>query len=210
MPKPPHQPATQLAPGDVAATDASGGRADGMFVFMDPPEHTRLRRLLTGQFSVKRMNALHTRLHEITVDHIEAMIAAGTEADLVPSFALPIPSVMISELLGVDYADRAEFQASTEVSLNVRADPQDRAAAGAALHRFVSDLITRKRRAPADDLLSGLVHDADPPLTDTQLTDMAMHLLGAGHETTANMLALGTLALLENAPSSRPCAPTPR
>ncbi|MEU4233967.1 cytochrome P450 [Nonomuraea sp. NPDC026600] len=206
-----HKVATQLQPDGVAelATAAgrgeasvsaapAGSRSDGIFVFMDPPEHTRLRRLLTGQFSVKRMKALESRLTEVAVEHIEAMKAAGTEADLVPAYALPIPSLMISELLGVDYADRAEFQVNTEISLNVTASAEDRAKAGAALYGFVCRLVAEKRANPTDDLLSGLVHDADPPLSDAQLIDMALVLLGAGHETTANMLALGTFALLEN------------
>ncbi|WP_237107912.1 cytochrome P450 [Nonomuraea sp. MG754425] len=173
-------------------------RADGMFVFMDPPEHTRLRRLLTGQFTVRRMKALESRLREIAVDHIEAMTAAGTEADLVPSYALPIPSLAICELLGVDYADRAEFQERTAIALNSDTPEEERMRSGLELYGFIQELVAAKRADPGDDILSGLVHDADPPLTDAQLTDMALVLLGAGHETTANMLGLGTFALLEH------------
>ncbi|MFD0478451.1 cytochrome P450 [Nonomuraea thailandensis] len=173
-------------------------RADGMFVFMDPPEHTRLRRLLTGQFTVRRMRALESRLREIAVEHIEAMRAAGTEADLVPAYALPIPSLAICELLGVDYADRAEFQERTAIALNSDTPDDERMQAGLELYGFIQGLVTAKRESPGDDILSGLVHDADPPLTDAQLTDMALVLLGAGHETTANMLGLGTFALLEH------------
>ncbi|MGJ6967206.1 cytochrome P450 [Streptosporangium sp. G11] len=173
-------------------------RADGMFVFMDPPEHTRLRRLLTGQFTVRRMKALESRLREIAVEHIEAMRAAGTEADLVPAYALPIPSLAICELLGVDYADRAEFQERTAIALNSTTPEEERVRAGLELYGFIQELVASKRAEPADDILSGLVHDADPPLTDAQLTDMALVLLGAGHETTANMLGLGTFALLEH------------
>ncbi|MER5647501.1 cytochrome P450 [Streptosporangium sp. NPDC002524] len=173
-------------------------RADGMFVFMDPPEHTRLRRLLTGQFTVRRMKALESRLREIAVEHIEAMRAAGTEADLVPAYALPIPSLAICELLGVDYADRAEFQERTSIALNSTTPEEERIRSGLELYGFIQELVAAKRAQPADDILSGLVHDADPPLTDAQLTDMALVLLGAGHETTANMLGLGTFALLEH------------
>ncbi|OLT20505.1 cytochrome [Pseudonocardia sp. CNS-139] len=205
-----HRDAASLQPHEVAERAAAAGRgepyagldlasrADGMFVFMDPPEHTRLRRLLTGQFTVRRMRALEDRLTEIAVEHIAAMRAAGTEADLVPAYALPIPSLMICELLGVDYADRGEFQVNTSVSLSATASDEERATAGAALYAFVRQLVADKRAAPADDMLSGLIHDADPPLTDAQLVDMALVLLGAGHETTANMLGLGTFALLEN------------
>ncbi|MFC4120475.1 cytochrome P450 [Nonomuraea zeae] len=173
-------------------------RTDGMFVFMDPPEHTRLRRLLTGQFTVRRMKALESRLREIAVEHIEAMRAAGTEADLVPAYALPIPSLAICELLGVDYADRAEFQERTAIALNSETPDDERARAGLELYGFIQGLVAAKRAQAGDDILSGLVHDADPPLTDAQLTDVALVLLGAGHETTANMLGLGTFALLEH------------
>ncbi|MCE3551695.1 cytochrome P450 [Pseudonocardia sp. RS11V-5] len=205
-----YRDATRMQPHEVAAQAAAAergeplcpapieARTDGMFVFMDPPEHTRLRRLLTGQFTVRRMKALEERVTEIAVEHIEAMRAAGTEADLVPAYALPLPSLLICELLGVDYADRAPFQENTAVALNSTSTPEERARAGGELYRFISGLVAAKRAAPADDILSGLIHEADPPLTDAQLVDVALVLLGAGHETTANMLALGTFALLEN------------
>jgi cytochrome P450 len=172
-------------------------REDGMFIFMDPPEHTRLRRLLTGQFTVRRMKALEARAREVAVEHIEAMRVAGTSADLVTAYALPIPSLMICELLGVDYADHDEFQHNTAVPLSTSATEQERADAARAQYRFLKRLVAHKREHPADDLMSGLVQ-ADPPLTDQQLVDLALLLLGAGHETTANMLALGTMALLAN------------
>ncbi|WP_181614598.1 cytochrome P450 [Nonomuraea soli] len=191
-----HPDATKLHPGERPPVVAS--RDDGMFVFMDPPEHTRLRRLLTGQFTVRRMKALESRLREIAVEHIDAMLAAGTEADLVPAYALPIPSLAICEMLGVDYADRAVFQERTAIALNSSSPDDERARAGFELYAFIHELVARKRAEPADDMLSGLVHDADPPLTDAQLTDMALVLLGAGHETTANMLGLGAFALLEH------------
>ena len=196
-----HRDATSLQPHEVdapAAPEPPKEREDGFFVFMDPPEHTRLRRLLTGQFTVRRMKALESRVTEIAVEHIEAMKAAGDEADLVPAFALPLPSLVICELLGVDYADRGDFQKHTAVSLDSSAGPEERALASAELYGFMQRLVAQKRANPADDLLSGLVHDADPPLTDTQLVDVALVLLGAGHETTANQLSLSMFALLEN------------
>ena len=200
-----HRDATQLQPHEVAELEngtpapvAVDSRGDGMFVFMDPPEHTRLRRLLTGQFTVRRMRALEARVTEIAVEHIEAMRAAGTTADLVPAFALPLPSLVICELLGVDYTDRRAFQENTATSMNSTASDEERARAGGELYAFIQRLVAAKRAAPTDDMLSGLIHDADPPLTDAQLVDVALVLLGAGHETTANMLGLATLALLEN------------
>ncbi len=179
----------------VSAADAPP-RSDGYFVFMDPPEHTRLRRLLTGQFTVRRMQALESRLREIAAGQIEAMRAAGTEADLVSSYALPIPSLMICELLGVDPGDREAFQHNTSVGTNVEASEEEKAVAGGELYAFMQRLVAGKREDPGDDILSGLVRATDPALTDAQLVDMSLVLLGAGHETTANMLSLGALALL--------------
>jgi cytochrome P450 len=194
-----YKEATQMSAADVEAGFAGPAdiaeRADGMFIFMDPPEHTRIRRLLTGWFTVKRMKALEERVVEIAVEHIEAMRARGTEADLVPAYALPLPSLVICELLGVDYADRETFQHNTSVALNTNSAPEERARAGGELYRFISGLVAAKRAAPGDDVLSALVGS---DLTDAQLVDVALVLLGAGHETTANMLALGTFALLEN------------
>ncbi|WP_243795165.1 cytochrome P450 [Saccharopolyspora gloriosae] len=206
-----HPNAMQLTPHQVAeqrATAAAGHggcpvtdrpRTDGRFIFMDPPEQTRLRRLLVGQFTVRRMRALEARVREIAVEHIEAMRAAGSRADLVPAFALPLPSLVICELLGVAYADRAEFQERSAVAVNLDAGDEARLHAQAGLHEFMRGLVADKRVHPTDDLISGLVHgDADPPLTDQELVDLSTMLLGAGHETTANMLALGTFALLEH------------
>nr|WP_245740256.1 cytochrome P450 [Nonomuraea maritima] len=194
-----HRDATSPQPHKPAEMEAAvAEREDGLFVFMDPPEHTRLRRLLTGQFTVRRMRELESRVTEIAVEHIEAMRAAGTEADLVPAFALPLPSLVICELLGVDHADRAQFQARTAVGLNANSTPEEQAAARAELYAFMRRLVAGKRSNPADDLLSGLIHAAHPPLTDAQLVDVALVLLNAGHETTANMLGLGTFALLEH------------
>ncbi len=205
-----YRDATQLQPHEVAQLAAAAergepvcpapveNRSDGIFVFMDPPEHTRLRRPLTRQFTARRMKALEPRITEIAVEHIEAMQAGGTQADLVAAFALPVPSLVICELLGVDYADRAQFQENTAVSLSSTAADEDRVRAGAELYGFMQGLVADKRANPADDILSALVHETDPPLTEAQLVDVALVLLGAGHETTANMLALGAFALLEH------------
>ena len=91
----------------------SGPVRAGNLLGFDPPEHTRYRKLLTGQFTVRRMRLLEPRVQQIVTDHLDAMIAAGPGADLVRAFALPVPSLVICELLGVEYADRAEFQERT-------------------------------------------------------------------------------------------------
>ncbi|GAA0820727.1 cytochrome P450 [Streptosporangium amethystogenes subsp. fukuiense] len=168
----------------------------GMFIRMDPPDHTRYRRLLTAQFTVRRMKQLEPRIHEITEERLDAMEKAGPPQDLVREFALPIPSLVICELLGVPYSDREEFQQATAVLLNLESAVEDIRAAVARVAAFFARLIELKRAEPADDLLSGLVTGGE--LTDEELGNIGFLLLAAGHETTANMLGLGTFALLQH------------
>ncbi|PXY20392.1 cytochrome P450 [Prauserella sp. PE36] len=166
----------------------------GFFIAMDPPDHTRYRRLLTGQFTVRRMNQLRPRVEQIVDEHLDAMERTGPPTDLVSAFALPIPSLVICELLGVPYADRQRFQHDSAVLLSLDATVEDANAALASLTGYLAGLVERKRREPADDLLSGLIEGGE--LTGDELVGVAMLLLIAGHETTANMLGLGTFALL--------------
>ncbi|MBT2234151.1 cytochrome P450 [Nonomuraea sp. NEAU-A123] len=163
----------------------------GMFVTTDPPEHTHYRRLLTGQFTVRRMRLLEPRIEQIAAEHLDAMAAAGPPVDLVPAYALPIPSLVICELLGVPYEDHEFFQEKTArlVALDEEGVPELAALAG-----YLGELVRRKRAEPGDDLISGLTGD----FSDEELTNLALILLVAGHETTANMLGLGVFALLEH------------
>ncbi|SES25308.1 Cytochrome P450 [Lentzea xinjiangensis] len=171
-------------------------RRAGSFIFMDAPEHTRIRKMLTGQFTVRRMRDLTPRIHEIVTTHLDAMVEKGPPADLVQDFALPVPSLVICELLGVDYGDREEFQRRTATLLSLTTTVDEQIRNSAELRRFMQSLVREKQRNPGDDLLSGLVRDTD--LTANELGGIANLLLIAGHETTANMLALGTFALLEH------------
>ncbi|AQZ64863.1 putative cytochrome P450 hydroxylase [[Actinomadura] parvosata subsp. kistnae] len=168
----------------------------GFFLRMDAPEHTRYRKLLTGQFTVRRMKMLEPRIQEITETCLDAMEAAGPPVDLVQEFALPIPSLVICELLGVPYEDRDRFQADSKLLVNLETKVDDAVAALGRVSAYLHGLIQRKRKEPADDLLSGLLESGE--LADDELTGVGVLLLIAGHETTANMLGLGTYALLTN------------
>jgi len=168
----------------------------GMFIRMDPPDHTRYRKPLTAQFTVRRMKQLEPRIREITEERLDAMEKAGPPQDLVKEFALPIPSLVICELLGVPYAEREEFQRSTAVLLNLESSVEEIRATIVSFSAFFARLIEAKRADPADDLLSGLI--AEGELTDQELSNIVFLLLAAGHETTANMLGLGTFALLQH------------
>ncbi|MEV5750639.1 cytochrome P450 [Actinoallomurus sp. NPDC052308] len=168
----------------------------GSFIGMDAPEHTRYRRILTRWFTTRRMRELTPRIEQIVAGHLDAMERTGPPADLVPAFALPIPSLVICELLGVPYEDRAAFQSWTGTLLRIDADKEVIYEARDAIWDYIRDLVDRKRREPDDALLSSLVHDPDDSLTAEELTGVGLLLLVAGHETTANMLALGTFTLL--------------
>ncbi|MDT7788187.1 MAG: hypothetical protein QOF58_6606 [Pseudonocardiales bacterium] len=168
----------------------------GLFVSMDPPDHTRLRRKLTGAFTVKRMKALEEGIIEITERQLDELAKLTPPVDLVREFTLPVPSLVICEMLGVPYDDRESFQTNFSKFMEREVNLEDKMAAYMALNTFLAELVTGKRAEPGDDLLSDLARDED--LSLEELVGMAFLLLLAGHETTANMLALGTFALLEH------------
>ncbi|QES12109.1 cytochrome P450 [Streptomyces venezuelae] len=161
---------------------------------MDAPEHTRFRRLLTGKFTVRRMRQLTDRVAELTAGHLDAMERGGPGVDLVEAFARPLPALMICELLGVPYADRERFQEHAQTIMSMDVSPEEREAAFTAFLGYMAELVAAKRAEPSDDLLGDLAQDSD--LTDEELVGVGGFLLAAGLDTTANMIAHGTFALL--------------
>jgi cytochrome P450 len=170
----------------------------GNLLGLDPPEHQRLRRMLTGEFTARRMKRLEPRIVEIVDQHLDAMEVAGAPADLVVSFALPIPSLVICELLGVPYADREDFQRRTARQLDFAIPIAERFEMQRQGREYMRSLVARARRSPGEDMLGMLVREHGHELTDEELMGIAGLLLLAGHETTSNMLGLGTLALLQH------------
>ncbi len=167
--------------------------APGEFLLMDEPRHGRYRRPLVGKFTVRRMRLLTERVEQITAEHLDAMEKAGPPADLVTAFAEPIPTMVICELLGVPYRDRGSFQEQAATIFG--GDAEDQLAAYLAIREYIARLVAAKRADPTDDVLGDLL---DSDLTDEELTGVGLLLLAAGLDTTANMLALGTFALLSN------------
>jgi cytochrome P450 len=182
-------------PGMPPATEPSPPMP-GVFIAMDPPDHGRLRKKLTGAFTVKRMKQLEQHIADITERQLDHLAHLTPPVDLVAEFALPVPSLVICELLGVPYADRETFQADSAKFLLKDQPLEDKMAALGALTGYLAGLVTGKRAEPGEDILSDLARHED--LTVEELTGAAFLLLLAGHETTANMLALGTFALLEH------------
>jgi cytochrome P450 len=170
----------------------------GFLLAYDPPDHTRLRKLLTAEFTVARMRRLRPRVEAIVNEHLDAMADAGSPADLVPSFALPVPSLVICELLGVPYGDRDEFQRLSRRRLDMSLNMSDRIAAGEAARDYMAALVAEQRKSPGDAMLGMLIRAHGDEIGDMELTGVADLLLLAGHETTSNMLGLGTALLLRN------------
>jgi cytochrome P450 len=169
---------------------------EGNLLTSDPPYHSRLRKFLSPEFTVRRISRLVPRITAIVDEHLDAMAAAGPPADLVADFALPVPSLVICELLGVPYADRAEFQARASRQIDVSAPIEERMAAGMESRRYMAGLVERARRDPGDDMLGALVRQHGDDLTPGELAGVASLLLVAGHETTASTIGLAVLKLL--------------
>ncbi|MFD5315943.1 cytochrome P450 [Streptomyces sp. NPDC127098] len=185
------------SPGFPKTVPSSGGGLS--FITKDDPEHARLRRMVTGAFTVRRVEALRPAVRRIVDDRIDELLAGPRPADLVAAFALPVPSLVICELLGVPYADHPFFQENSRILITRTTTPEERAAALARLTDYLRELVTRKLRDPADDLLSGLVGRIGAgELSVAEAAEMGVLLLVAGHETTANMIALGTALLLQH------------
>jgi cytochrome P450 len=182
---------------DVSDEEVASARA-GNLLGLDPPEHQRLRRMLTPEFTIRRIKRLEPRITEIVTEHLDAMEGAGAPVDLVEGFALPIPSLVICELLGVPYGDRADFQERSGRQLDLSLPIEERLELQRASRAYMHSLVTRARTTPGDDILGMLIREHGDELTDDQLVGIAGLLLLAGHETTSNMLGLGTLALLRN------------
>jgi cytochrome P450 len=197
-----------------ASPDATPGPFDDEFgeaviLFLDPPDHTRLRDLVSKAFTPKVVGQLRPRIAHIVNERLDAVEARDDgRMDVVIDLAYPLPVVIICELLGVPPDDHATFQGwSSDLAHSIDPDPlvtpeqQTRIndAADAFLDYF-RDLIERRRREPGDDLLTGLIaaEEGGDRLSENELLATGLFLLIAGHETTVNLIGNGTLALLRN------------
>ena len=170
------------------------------FITMDDPEHARLRRMVTGAFTMRRIEGMRPGIQRIVDELIDQMLAGPAPADLVEVFALPVPSLVICQLLGVPYADHDFFQRVSRTLINRQTPAETAREAQDELLGYLDHLIERKLASPGDDLLSRVAAErvATGELSRRELAAMGVLLLIAGHETTANMIALGTFALLTN------------
>ncbi|MEV6749303.1 cytochrome P450 [Streptomyces sp. NPDC051080] len=174
-------------------------RQSRSFITMDDPEHARLRRMVTSAFSIKHVEALRPVIQKVVDGLIEAMLTGPKPVDLVQAFALPVPSLVICRLLGVPYADHDFFQSNSKMLIKRTTTPEQARAATQRLIDYLDGIVGDKLAHPADDLLSTLAARVRAgELSRREAADMGILLLIAGHETTANMIALGTLTLLQH------------
>ncbi|WIV58596.1 cytochrome P450 [Amycolatopsis nalaikhensis] len=167
---------------------------------MDAPEHGPARKAVLGEFTVRRMEALRPRIQEIVDGQIDALLAGPKPGDLVETLSLPVPSLVICEMLGVPYADHDFFQTHTAKLIKRSTTPEERRAAFQTVRGYLSDLIAEKEQNPPDDLLGRQVVKLREEGTYRRpaLASLGFLLLVAGHETTANMISLSTVAFLTN------------
>ncbi|TDC94415.1 cytochrome P450 [Saccharopolyspora aridisoli] len=163
----------------------------GGILSMDPPDHTRLRRLVAKAFTQRRVEELRPRTQDIADDLVSSMVERGGPVDLVEDFALPLPITVICELLGVPFEDRADFRVWSDAFLSTNkltaaqvTDYADR------MMDYIAGLIAQRRVEPADDLITGLItaRDEHDELSEDEMVRLAAGILVAGHETTASQI----------------------
>jgi cytochrome P450 len=166
---------------------------------MDPPEHTRLRKLVARAFTVRRVEELRPRAAELTAGMLAGLRAAGPGADLVEHLSVPLPVTIICELLGVPVEDRAVFRAGADAALSTSSmTPPQRAAAAEEMRAYMAGLVAQRRVTPTDDLLGALVaaRDEGDRLSEGELIGLGIGILVAGHETTMNQIGNMAFTLL--------------
>lgn len=186
-------------PDSILPTDADN-KVAVMFARTDDPEHHRLRRMMTSSFTFRRCESMRPHIQDMVDHYLGQMIDNGAPADLVHEFALPVPSMVIALLLGVPPEDLAIFQHNTTKGLDQKSTDEEKGQAFGSMYAYIEELVERKAREPGDDLISRLLTEyvATGQLDHTTTAMNSVIMMQAGHETTANMIALGTVALLEH------------
>lgn len=174
--------------------------ADRSFLRMDNPEHDRQRRMVTREFTVKKVNALRPMM-QATVDRLlDAYEKMPQGSDFVEHVAAPLPTEVISHLLGVPYEDHEVFHRATRIQFGTKSTPQEVRASLKEIFDYLNDLITQKAQTPGDDIISRLVQEQLVPghVDRETLINIIRLLLSAGHQTTQSMTAMGVLTLLQH------------
>ena len=175
-------------------------KTNASFLGMDPPEHTTHRKMIAAEFTNRRVQQMRPRVQEIVDESLDAMLAKEPPVDLVQELSLPVPTAVIGALLGVPLKDHAFFYEHTKMMMSGSSSAEDRMTGLMEFEDYLRQLIADKRANPGEDLLSRLVvrYEEAGKYDHDQLTSMARLLLIAGHETSANMISLGTMTLLKH------------
>lgn len=185
---------------DFGNLTGEGGATDqedpGGLGFADPPKHTRLRRLLTPEFTVRRLRRIEPRIEAMVDEHLDAMERGGPPADLVRSFTLPIPSLVVSELLGLSETEQAELQKLSGARFDFSEGGENALTAVNDGVAFLTEVVARQRKDPGEGLIGALLTEHGDAVSDRELAGLADGLVTGGHDTTASMFALGTILLL--------------
>ncbi|MFJ8503642.1 cytochrome P450 [Streptomyces avermitilis] len=182
-----------------ARTAPDGPRPDelvGQLMDYDPPEHTRLRQLLTPEFTLRRMRRLEPGITALVTEYLDAMERSGPPADLMAAYASPVPGAALCQFIGVPRDDRADFLRRCHAFLAPGRGRRRRAAAGELLSRYIAALVARRREDPDDGFLGTLARDHGDRITDAELRGVCVLLVLAGLDNVSGMLGLGTLLLL--------------
>ena len=182
----------------VGSAGVTEDQNPGGLGFADPPVHTRLRKLLTPEFTMRRLNRLTPRIDEIVAEQLDAMAKTEGPVDLWQAFALPIPSLTICELLGVSYEDREDFQRLSTARFDLFGGASASLGAMSESLTYLLEIVKKQREEPGDGLLGMLIKEHGDEISDQELAGLADGVLTGGLETTASMLALGALVLLRD------------
>ncbi len=182
----------------VGRRDTTGSTAIGGLGFTDPPEHTRLRKFLTPEFTRRRLARLQPKIKQIVEGQLDAMEAAGPTVDLVSTFAFPIPYLVICDLLGLPDEDRERFRHLGSARFDVSRGGLDLFGAMSESRDFLIEAAGRQRKEPGDGLIGALIREFGDEVDDNELGGLADGVFTGGYETSASMISLGALTLLRH------------
>jgi cytochrome P450 len=182
----------------VGGGDSAGAEGIGGLGFTDPPDHTRLRKFLTPEFTMRKLARLEPLIAGIVDKQLDEVAAAGPVADLVPKFAFPVPFQAISELLGLPVEDRERFRQLGPARFDLSQGGPGVFGSATESRQFLIEMVAKQRQNPGDGLIGGIIREHGDEVDDIELGGLADGVFLGGYETSASMLALGTLVLLQN------------
>jgi cytochrome P450 len=187
---------------DIRPLVASAGSTEvhsvGGLGFTDPPDHTRLRDVLTPEFTKRRLARLQPRIDAVVRAQLDELAAAGPVPDLVSTFAFPVPFLVICDLLGLTPEDRDQFRPLGTARFDLREGGVGLFGAASRSREFLFKAVRQQRLAPGDGLIGQIIRERGDDISDTDLAGLADGVFLGGYETSASMLALGTLVLLQH------------